>query len=633
VSCMTNYQAIIAASRYSRWDESKQRRESWSETVKRMTGYWQDRCGLTDAETKELYDATYNLEVMSSMRGLWTAGEALDRDEAAIYNCAAIGLSDPQHSLPELMYLLMLGCGVGFSVEERFISKAPIVAEEFHDSDSVIVVQDSRIGWCKAFKTLLSMLYAGDVPKIDYSRIRDAGQPLKTFGGRASGSGPLKELFEFAERIFRENAGKKLHSEALHDIATMVGCIVIAGSVRRSAEISLGDVGDARHRRLKTGEWYLQHGNRAMANNSAVFQGRPDFPTMMDELSSLYLSYSGERGLFNREAAQKKAAKVGRDPNVDYICNPCAEILLDPDGGLCNLSEVVIRPKDTLKDLKRKVRLATIYGTMQSTLTDFRFLRASWKRNAEKLRLLGVSLTGIMDHPVMSGQEGEEKLIKWLTEMREYAYEVNREWAKRLKINESAAICTIKPSGTVSQLASCASGQHPVYAPYYARTIRQDRKDPICEFLIDAGVPHEPCVMKPDSTMVFTFPQKSPEGSLTIDDVGTIQQLELSKLYNQHWACHTCSLTAYYDGSGEDYFEVCQWIWDNFDYCIGVSFLPRDNGTYEQAPYTRITKEEYDAMVAQEPVIDWDKLSQFELEDRTQGSHELACVGDKCELK
>jgi ribonucleoside-diphosphate reductase alpha chain len=602
-----------------------------------MVDFWKNRCDLTDAEAKELRDATTNLQVMSSMRGLWTAGKALEQDEAAIYNCAAIGLSDPQHSLPEVMYLLMLGCGVGFSVEERFISKAPVVAEEFHDSDSVIVVGDSRIGWCKAFKTLLSMLYAGDVPKIDYSKIREKGAPLKTFGGRASGSGPLQELFEFTIKTFRKSASHKLSSESLHDLAAMTGAIVIAGSVRRSAEISLGDQGDQQHRRLKTGEWYLMNGHRAMANNSAVFQGRPDLPDLMGEMHSLFLSYSGERGIFNREAAQKKAAKVGRDPDVDYICNPCAEILLDPDGGLCNLSEVVIRPNDKLEDgpngelgLLSKVRLATIYGTMQSSMVNFRFLRKQWANNASRLRLLGVSLTGICDHPILNGRKGEKLLAEWLTTMREEAYRVNKEWAARLGIPESAAICTVKPSGTVSQVAACSSGTHPAYAPYYARTIRQDVKDPICDFLIDAGVPHEPCVMKPESTMVFTFPQKAPKGALTVDDVGTIEQLELARMLNEYWACHTVSLTAYYEP--HNYFEVCQWVYENFDYCIGLSFLPKDNGSYKQAPYSRITKEEYDAMVAAEKPIDWDKLSQFELEDRTQGSHELACTGDKCEI-
>jgi ribonucleoside-diphosphate reductase alpha chain len=634
---MTNYQQIIAASRYGRWDEDKQRREMWPETVARMVGFWQKRCDLTDAEAKELRDATTNLQVMSSMRGLWTAGKALEQDEAAIYNCAAIGLSDPQHSLPEVMYLLMLGCGVGFSVEEHFISNAPIVAEEFHDSDSVITVGDSRIGWCKAFKTLLSMLYAGDVPQIDYSRIREKGEPLKTFGGRASGSGPLEELFNFTIKTFRASAGKRLSSECLHDLCTMTGNIVIAGSVRRSAEISLGDQGDVRHRRLKTGAWGDLHGHRAMANNSAVYDGRPDLPDLMDEMLSLFLSYSGERGIFNRQAAQKKAAKVGRDPSVKYLCNPCAEILLDPDGGLCNLSEVVIRPDDKLEDgpngelgLLSKVRLATIYGTMQSSLVNFRFLRKSWSNNASKLRLLGVSLTGICDHKVMSGRKGEKVLAEWLTAMKEEAYRVNKEWAARLGIPESAAICTVKPSGTVSQTVACSSGIHPAYAPYYARTIRQDVKDPICDFLIDAGVQHEPCVMKPETTMVFTFPQKAPKGALTVDDVGTIEQLELARMYNEHWACHTVSITAYYEP--HNYFEVCQWVYDNFSYCIGLSFLPKDNGSYKQAVYTRITKEEYDEMVAKERPIDWSKLTEFELEDRTQGAHELACVGDKCEI-
>jgi len=504
------------------------------------------------------------------------------------------------------------------------------VAEEFHDTDTMIIVADSKIGWAKAFRQLIAMLYAGEVPRVDYSRIRPAGARLKTFGGRASGPQPLRDLFEFATRIFKGAAGRKLSSIECHDLMCKVGEIVVVGGVRRSAMISLSNLSDDRMRVAKSGAWWNEHPQRALANNSAAYTERPDFQVFQEEMKSLYSSFAGERGIFNREAAKKKAAKNGRrDASHDFGVNPCAEILLR-SGQMCNLTEVVVRAGDTLDMLLYKVRLATIMGTLQSTLTDFRYLRSMWRKNCEEERLLGVSLTGICDHRVLSGQEGMDTLAEWLNTMREHAVEVNAEWSKQLDIPQSTAITTVKPSGTVSQLVDSASGIHPRYSPYYVRTIRQDNKDPLTKFLIDHGVPHEPCVMKPESTTVFSFPVKAPDEALTTEQVGTVDQLELAKAYSEHWAEHTVSLTAYY--TDDSWFDLCSWVHKNWDYMIGMSFLPHDGGSYKQAPYQAIDKEEYERMAALMPVLDWEELARYETEDTTEGAKTLACTGGACEL-
>ena len=626
-----DYETLIAKSRYARWLDDEGRREDWPETAARYATYWSDREVIDTKTANKIRDAITNKHVMPSMRALWTAGEALDRDNVAGYNCAYLAVDDPR-AFDEALYVLCCGTGLGFSVERQEVKKLPFVAEEFHPTDSTIVVADSKIGWAKAFRQLIAMLYAGEMPQVDYSRVREAGARLKTFGGRASGPAPLKDLFEFTTHIFRNAAGRRLSSIECHDIMCKVGEIVVVGGVRRSAMISLSNVSDDRMRKAKSGQWWMENGHRALSNNSAAYTERPDFQVLQEELKSLYDSFSGERGIFNREAAQKKAAKNGRrDADQSFGVNPCAEILLR-SGQMCNLTEVVIRSTDSLDDLRNKVEIAAIMGTLQSTLTDFRYLRSKWKKNCEEERLLGVSFTGICDHPVMSGRKtvGKDTLENWLNELREHAVAVNKKWADKLGIEQSTAITTVKPSGTVSQLVDSASGIHPRYAPYYIRTVRQDNKDPLTQFLKDQGVPSEPCVMKPDTTTVFSFPMKSPNGALTVDDVGTIEQLELAKTYSNHWAEHTVSLTAYYTDS--TWFDLCSWVHKNWDSMIGMSFLPHDGGTYKQAPYQAIDKETYEAALKAMPKVDWSMLPSYETEDATEGAKTLACVGGACEI-
>ena len=623
----TDYQTLIHASRYARWLDDKERRETWPETVARYVDFWGDKL---DADTRqEVYDAIYNMETVPSMRALWSAGQALNNHAVSGYNCAYVAVDHPR-VFDEALYILCCGTGLGFSVERQYISKLPDVAEEFHPTDTTIVVGDSKVAWAKAFKQLISMLYSGEIPKWDVSKVRPAGARLKTFGGRASGPQPLIDLFEFTIKVFQGAAGRKLNSIEVHDIMTTIGEIVVVGGVRRSAMISLSNLSDDRMRKAKTGAWYNEHGNRAMANNSAAYTEKPDMTVFQDEMTSLYQSFSGERGIFNREAAQAKSAKYGkRDSGHDFGGNPCLEIILR-SAQFCNLSELVVRPGDTLATLKRKARIAAILGTLQSTLTDFRYLRPIWKRNCEEERLLGVSLTGICDHPVMSGQEGQPKLIKWLKALRETVEATNYEWAGRLGINPSAATTCVKPSGTVSQLVDSASGIHPRFSPYYIRRIRQDKKDPLTQFLIDQGVPHEDCVMKPETTVVFDFYHAAPANSLITKSVGTIEQLELARVYSEYWAEHTVSLTAFY--TDDSWYDTCSWVWEHWDKMIGMSFLPYDGGNYKQSPYEEIDASQYKEALKAMPKIDWDKLSSYETEDMTQGAKEAACVGGACEI-
>jgi ribonucleoside-diphosphate reductase alpha chain len=625
-STMSDYQTLIHKSRYARWLDGPGRRETWDETCQRYANFWDDKVDL--ATKSEIFYMICDMQVMPSMRALWAAGDALARDNTCAFNCAYVAIDHPR-AFDEAMYLLMCGCGVGYSVERQSVSKLPEVAEQLVDTDTVIVVRDSKIGWSTAFKQLISMLYAGEVPKWDVSGVRPAGAKLKTMGGRASGPAPLVDLFEFTVRVFKGAAGRKLNSTEVHDICCKIGEVVVVGGVRRSAMISLGNVSDDRHRSLKTGEWWKHDPQRALANNSAVYTEKPDFGVFQTELKSLYDSYSGERGIFNREGAKKKIEALGvRDPDHDFGCNPCAEILLR-SAGLCNLTEVIIRPEDTLETLKYKVKFATIMGTLQSSLTDFRYLRSKWKNNAEEERLLGVSFTGICDHPVMAGKKGEKVLTDWLKDLRAVTVKVNKEWAKKLGINPSMAITTIKPSGTVSQLCDTASGIHPRYSKHYIRTVRSDVKDPITDFLIAQGVPNEPCAMKPENTVVFSFPVASPKTALTVADVGSIDQLELARIYGQEWADHTVSLTCYYQD--DTWFDVCSWIWKHWDAMVGMSFLPHDGGTYKQAPYQECDAATYKAAVKAMPKINWGELQSFEQSDNTTGSQTLACVGDKCE--
>ena len=622
---LTDYQRFIHASRYARWMPDESRRETWEETVNRYTSFFKNRFPDTFPD-QEVNKAIHDLNVMPSMRCLMSAGAALERDEIAGYNCSFIAIDSPK-AFDEVMYVLMCGTGVGFSVERQFTNNLPTIAEEFHETDTTIRVKDSRIGWASAYRELISLLYSGRVPKWDTSGIRPAGARLKTFGGRASGPKPLEDLFQFTVHTFKKAAGRKLNSLECHDIVCKVADIVIVGGVRRSALISLSNLTDDRMRNAKNGAWWESDVQRALANNSVAYTEKPDVGIFLKEWTTLYESKSGERGIFNRVAATKKASSNGRRDvdGFEYGTNPCGEIILRSKG-LCNLSEVVIRESDTLADLKEKVRIATIIGTFQSTLTNFRYLRSDWRKNQEEERLLGVSMTGIMDHPVLS--KPTEETVQWLTELREHAININKEWAERLSIPVSAAITTVKPSGTVSQLVGCSSGIHPAYSQYYIRTVRMDNKDPLTLFFKTQGVPNEPDVTKPSDITIFSFPQKGTESGVTRNETNAIEQLKLYSVYQKNWTEHNPSITVYYRDN--EFLTIGDWIYNNFSDVSGVSLLPHSDHVYKQAPYQEITKEEYEAFVASFPLIDWGNLK--EEEDTTTGTQELSCTAGVCEV-
>lgn len=622
---LNDYQRFIHASRYARWLPDESRRETWKETVDRYTGFFSNRFPEV-FPTEDVNKAIHNLDVMPSMRCLMAAGPALERDEIAGYNCSFVAIDSPK-AFDEVMYVLMCGTGVGFSVERQFTNNLPTIAEEFHETDTTIRVKDSRIGWASAYRELISLLYSGRLPKWDVSGVRPAGARLKTFGGRASGPKPLEDLFAFTVHTFKKAAGRKLNSLECHDIVCKVADIVIVGGVRRSALISLSNLTDDRMRNAKNGAWWESDVQRALANNSVAYTEKPDVGIFLKEWGTLYDSKSGERGIFNRVAATKKASSNGRRDveGFDYGTNPCGEIILRSKG-LCNLSEIVIRENDTLAGLKEKVRVATIIGTFQSTLTNFRYVRSDWRKNQEEERLLGVSMTGIMDHPVLS--KPTDETIKWLTELREHAIKVNKEWSERLGIPVSAAITTVKPSGTVSQLVGCSSGIHPAYSQHYIRTVRMDNKDPLTVFFKGAGVPNEPDVTKPSDITIFSFPQKGTESGVTRNETNAIEQLKLYSVYQKHWTEHNPSITVYYNDN--EFLNIGAWIYNNFSDVSGVSLLPHSDHVYKQAPYQEITKEEYDTFVASFPVIDWGNLK--EEEDTTTGTQELSCTAGACEI-
>ena len=624
---MEQYQQFIHKSRYARWLPEEGRRETWEETVQRYVDFWLNRKQVTKAEGTRIYDAIYNLEVMPSMRCLMTAGEALDKDNVAGFNCRYLHIDSPR-SFDELMYVLMCGTGVGFSVERQFINKLPVVAETFQPSDTVIVVSDSKIGWASAFRELISLLYAGKIPKWDMSKVRPAGSRLKVFGGRASGPEPLIDLFNFCVGIFQKAAGRKLTSIECHDIVCKVAEIVVCGGVRRSALISLSNLTDARMAKAKSGDWWRNEGQRALANNSVSYTEKPDFESFLSEMHTMYDSKAGERGIFSRVAAQNVAKRNGRrDHEQDFGTNPCSEIILRSNQ-FCNLSEVVIRADDDLASLKNKIEIAAILGSLQATLTDFRYLRSAWKKNTEEEALLGVSLTGICDHYLL-GKDGKD-LEKWLKEMKDVAVTTNKKWANKLGINQSTAITAVKPSGTVSQLGDSASGIHPRFSKQYIRRVRADKKDPLAEYMSEAGFPVEQDVMN-QSSVVFSFPIKAPKDSTVVKEVGAMQQLRLWKKYQDHWCEHKPSITVYY--TDDEFFEVCQWLWEHFDSVSGISLLPVSDHVYQQAPYEDISMEQYKELVKAMPKeINWDDLQKFEQEDNTTGSQELACVGGACEI-
>ena len=618
----TEYQQFIHLSRYARHMPDKQRRETWEETVDRYISFFTERFD-NEFDLSEVKKAILNLEVMPSMRCLMTAGKALERDNVAGFNCSYLPIDNPR-SFDEIMYILMCGTGVGFSVERQFINQLPQVSEEVHNTNTVIHVTDSKLGWSSAYRELISLLYSGRIPSWDVSKVRPAGARLKTFGGRSSGAAPLEDLFKFTVDTFINAKGRKLTSIECHDICCKVGDIVVVGGVRRSALISLSNLSDDRMRIAKSGNWWELNGHRALANNSACYTETPDMAQFMSEWQALYLSHSGERGIFNRTAA-KKFSPERRDTDWEFGTNPCSEIVLRPNQ-FCNLSEVIVRPKDTLKDLKRKVRIATIIGTMQATLTDFRYLRSSWKKNTEEEALLGVSLTGIMDHQTLSNCKDTTK--KWLREMKDVAINTNKTWADMLGINPSTAITCVKPSGTVSQLTNTASGIHPRHNQYYIRTVRQDNKDPLTSFMKECGFPWEPAFGKEDSTTIFSFGCKSPSGAVTRNQRTAIEQLEHWLVYQENWCEHKPSITAYI--REHEWMKVGAWVYEHFDAISGISFLPYDGGTYKQAPYTDCTKEEYEEALKITPNADWSFL--IEEDDNTSSSQQLACTGNSCEI-
>ena len=575
----------------------------------------------------EIREAILGLEVMPSMRAMMTAGPALERDNTAGYNCSYLPVDDPK-SFDEAMFILLCGTGVGFSVERQFISKLPEVPKLF-DSDTTIVVKDSKEGWAKAFRQLLALLWAGEIPKWDVSKVRPAGARLKTFGGRASGPAPLVDLFNFAVTIFKEAQGRRLSSIECHDLMCKIGEVVVVGGVRRSAMISLSNLSDDRMRHAKSGNWWDNNPQRALANNSVAYTEKPDSVSFMREWMALVESGSGERGVFNREASKNQAAKNGRrDPDYDFGTNPCSEIILRPYQ-FCNLTEVVVRATDTIEDLERKVRCATILGTIQSTFTKFPYLRKVWQRNTEEERLLGVSLTGIMDNPLLTTKN--KGLEETLEHLRKVAVRTNSDWANSLGIPTSAAITCVKPSGTVSQLVDSASGIHPRHSPHYIRTVRGDNKDPLTTFMKDQGIPSEPDVFKPDQTTVFSFPVKAPQGAVVTDNVSAIEQLKTWLVYQRHWCEHKPSVTI--NVRKDEWFEVGAFVYEHFDEMSGVSFLPYNEHTYQQAPYQSCTKDDYKKLSKIMPKsIDWAKLSEYEKEDTTASSQTFACTGDVCEI-
>ena len=630
----TEYQSFIHMSRYSRWLEDKGRRESWSETVSRLISFFKQHIDneynsiIKNKEWDELEEAILSLQVMPSMRALMTSGDALDRENVAGYNCSYIPIDSPR-AFDEVLYILMNGTGVGFSVERQYADKLPTVPDvEFEHTEDVISVVDSKEGWAKAFRDLVSYLYTGRVPKINVSKVRPAGARLKTFGGRASGPQPLVDLFDFTILKFKGAKGRKLSSMECHDIVCKTGEVVVVGGVRRSALISLSNLSDQRIRGAKMGEWWNENPQRALANNSVAYTEKPDVGIFMKEWLSLYESKSGERGMFNRASAQAKAAENGRrDASWDFGTNPCSEIILRPNQ-FCNLTEVVCRSTDTMTTLTKKVKLATILGTIQSTFTNFGYLRKRWQNNTEEERLLGVSLTGIMDCVELNTIDG---LAPRLEVLKKHAVETNKVLSKKLGIPQSTAITCVKPSGTVSQLVDSASGIHARHNPYYIRTVRGDNKDPLTEFMKVSGIPNEPDYLKPEHQTVFSFPMMAPKGSVCRTDMTAIQQLEIWKCYAQHWCEHKPSVTI--SVKEEEWVPVGAWCWENFEHVSGISFLPFSDHTYQQAPYQDIDEKTYKKLAKDMPTnIDWNKLQDFEKEDNTKGSQELACTAGVCEL-
>jgi len=630
------YENFIALSRYARWLEDENRRETWGETVDRYFNFMviqlREKHGYVpdDKILAELRDAVFNRNVMPSMRSVMTAGPALERENVSGYNCAFLPV-DNARSFDEAMYILMCGTGVGFSVEYKYINKLPALPETLEKSSTTVIVGDSKEGWAKAYRELLGLLWAGQIPQIDISKVRPSGARLKTMGGRSSGPQPLVNLFDFTIQVFKGALGRQLKPIEAHDIMCKIGEVVVVGGVRRSAMISLSNINDIEMAQAKAGNWWEKNSQRALSNNSVAYSRKPEMQQFIAEWKSLYDSKSGERGIYNVAAAQAQAAKYGRrSADIHYGTNPCSEIILRPYQ-FCNLSEVVLREKDTIEDVTNKVRLASILGTWQSTLTDFKYIRKIWKDNTEEERLLGVSLTGQFGHKFFSGQEGLDKLGDILDHLRQWAVDVNIVEAEKIGIPASAAVTCVKPSGTVSQLVGVSSGMHAWHSDYYIRTVRGDKKDPITQFLKDSGIPAEDDVMKPNDTTVFSFPVKAPKHAITRDKLTAIQQLEVWLTYQRHWCEHKPSITV--SVKEDEWMEVGAWVYKHFDEVSGISFLPYSEHTYVQAPYQEVTKDQYEDMLSKMPKsINWTALSMYELEDTTTGTQALACVSGECEI-
>lgn len=635
----TQLQNYVHISKYARWLPDENRRENMPETVGRYFDHFEKHLKntttytLTPEDRADLENAVLDQKLVPSMRALMTAGPAMERCGVCAYNCAYVAIDSPR-SFDEIVYILMCGTGVGFSVEKKYVDLLPSIEEEFHETDTTIKVRDSKIGWAKAYREMIHLLYGGQIPKYDTSAVRPAGSPLKTFGGRASGPEPLIDLFDFTIKLFKNAAGRRLRPIECHDLVCKIAEIVVVGGVRRSALISLSDQGDMEMRDAKSGEWYLKYPHRRLANNSWVANEKSINPGIfMEEWNSLYKSNSGERGIFSRYAATQQVKKNGRrSTNYEFGVNPCSEIILR-NRQFCNLTEVVVKSTDTPESLMEKVRLATILGTIQSTVTNFKYITKKWKENCEEERLLGVSLTGILDNMYLNGKyAGLEETAKLLDTMREVAVKTNKKWAKKLGIPAATAITCVKPSGSVSTLMDTSAGIHTRHAPYYIRTVRNDKKDPLYFMMSDAGFPVEDCVMNPDQTAVFSFPVKAPEGAVFRYDLNAIEQLEIWKVYQDHWTEHKPSVTI--SVKEHEWVDVGAWVFKNFDTISGVSFLPFFDAEYKQMPYQECTKEEYEALLAQMPKnVDWSRLKDYEMYDMTTGSQELACAGGSCDIQ
>jgi ribonucleoside-triphosphate reductase len=629
------YRNFIHLSRYARWIESENRRETWTETVQRYISFMKNHLvenysySESDPIFNEVEEAIINHKVMPSMRALMTAGPALERENLSAYNCSFLAIDHPR-CFDEAMYVLMNGTGLGFSVEQKYTDQLPVIAEEFYPTGTMIVVEDSKVGWAKSFKELIALLYQGQIAQWDTSRVRPAGSRLKTFGGRASGPEPLEALFQFTVDTFRNAAGRRLKPVEAHDIICKVGEVVVVGGVRRSALISLSNLDDFEMAKAKSGQWWEDNGQRSLANNSAVYNMKPGVAQFLREWRNLYESKSGERGIFNMDSVKKHIEKFGRRDIAKVAgVNPCGEIILR-SSGLCNLTEIIIEPNDTEVELSQKVRIASIMGTWQSSLTNFKYVRKTWKNNAEEERLLGVSLTGIYGNKLTS--TNDKNLPVLLDNLRDLAVKTNEEEAAKIGINKSVAVTCVKPSGTVSQLTGVSSGIHPWYSDYYLRSVRGDNKDPLTQFLKDSGIPNEPDVMKPEHTTVFYFPVKAPKNAVTTDQISAIDHLEIWKTYREHWTEHNPSITV--NIHEDEWVGVAAWVYDNFDNIGGVSFLPASDHTYKQAPYQAVHKEEYERVLSEMPKnIDWNTLGLYETFDTTTGSQELSCTSSTgCEI-